>query len=166
VEKAYGSEVQDFLKTHSGKRLVDLHSTVGKLLREFIGERAGLVFASKKSKPLSQTNLLKRYLHPLMKQLKLTQAGFHSFRRFRATWLDMQSVPDDLTKFWLGHAAKDVTGRYVKYAKQIQYRKEVASTVGVGFDVPAQLSSLVGQSGQKETASSGALEAVEVTESV
>jgi integrase len=72
-------------------------------------------------KPLSQSNLLKRSLHKAQDAAILPHAGFHAFRRYRATYLDMQSVPDDLTKFWLGHSSKDIAGRYVNYAKQVQY---------------------------------------------
>ncbi len=45
VEKAYQGDIQDFLKTKNGKRLVDLDPTVGKMLREFIGTRTVWCFA-------------------------------------------------------------------------------------------------------------------------
>jgi integrase len=60
--------------------------------------------------------------------------GFHSLRRFRRTHLEMQSVPDGLTRFWMGHADQTVGDRYVKIGSNIQIRKEWAEKIGVGFD--------------------------------
>jgi integrase len=79
-EKAFRSEVQDFLKTKNGKRLVDLDLGVGKMLREFIGNRTGLGFCTRTGKPLSQSNILKRQLHPLLKELGAEICGAHAFR--------------------------------------------------------------------------------------
>jgi integrase len=43
--------------------------------------------------------------------------GFHAFRRFRATHLDLSDVPRGIAQFWLGHADKNITDRYVKAGK-------------------------------------------------
>jgi integrase len=69
IEKVYGGEVQDLLKTKNGKRFVDLD------LRESIGNRTGLVFCNRTSKPISRSNLLKRHLHPLLRELKMDICG-------------------------------------------------------------------------------------------
>jgi integrase len=39
VEKAWGSEVQDRLKTESGEREIDLHSSMAKMLRDYMEKR-------------------------------------------------------------------------------------------------------------------------------
>jgi hypothetical protein len=87
--------------------------------------------------PLSQTNLLRRCLHPILKELVVEKAGFHAMRRFRTTWLRKQRAPEDLIKFWLGHSGTSVTDSYSKLADDLEFRKQVAETVGTGFGVPA-----------------------------
>ena len=137
VEKAYKNEVQSFLKTKNGKRLVDITPEVGTLLWEFIGDRTGLVFATRTGKPLSQSNILKRQLHPLLVELGILVCGAHAFRRFRTTHLRKQRAPEGLVQFWLGHAGKSITDGYDRVREDVEYRKEVARAVGIGFTIPA-----------------------------
>ena len=80
---------------------------------------------------------LRRSLHPILKQLGVEKAGFHATRRFRTTWLRKQRAPEDLIKFWLGHAKQSVTDAYSKLADDEEFRKQVAEKVGTGFEVPA-----------------------------
>jgi integrase len=87
---------------------------------------------------LSQTNLLRRGLHPALKKLGQPNAGFHAFRRFRTTWLRKNRTPEDLIRFWLGHADETVTDGYSKLREDVQYRNEVAAEVGLGFEISAQ----------------------------
>jgi len=123
-------------KTESAKRDVDLCSALTELLAQFVGDRnTGFLFASRNGNVLSQSNVLRRHLHPLLKQLGVPKAGFHSFRRFRATFLSKSQVPDALVRFWLGHANKGVTDEYIKMADELDFRKEVAERIGTGFEL-------------------------------
>jgi integrase len=131
--------VQRFLKTKNGKRAVDLSPEVGSLLREYIGKRNGLVFATRTGQPLSQSNLLKRSLHPLLEGSKIPVCGFHAFRRYRTIHLRKQRIPEALTQFWLGHAGKSITDSYDRSREDEVYRKQVAKSVGTGFTIPAAL---------------------------
>jgi integrase len=125
-------------KTKNAYRQLDICPKLAELLRGFVKDRqAGLLFTNKASKPLSQTNLLRRSLHPILKQLGVEKAGFHATRRFRTTWLRKQRAPEDLIKFWLGHAKQSVTDAYSKLADDEEFRKQVAEKVGTGFEVPA-----------------------------
>jgi hypothetical protein len=64
--------------------------------------------------------------------------AFHSFRRFRTAHLRKNRMPWDLQKLWLGHANKDVTDRYAEQLKEdVEWRKEEAEKVGLGFKLPA-----------------------------
>jgi hypothetical protein len=64
--------------------------------------------------------------------------AFHSFRRFRTSHLRKNRVPWDLQKLWLGHANKDVTDRYAEQLKEdVEWRKQEAERVGLGFELPA-----------------------------
>jgi len=97
----------------------------------------GLVFASRTGKPLSQSNILKRQLHPLLAELGILVFGVHAFRRFRTTHLRKQRAPEGLVQFWLGHAGKNITDGYDRVREDVEYRKEVARAVGIGFTIPA-----------------------------
>jgi hypothetical protein len=44
--------------------------------------------------------------------------------------------PDDLVKFWTGHAGRDMSDLYDKIREDVQYRKDVAESVGIGFELP------------------------------
>jgi hypothetical protein len=46
------------------------------LLKEFVSDRSpGLVFTNRLGKPLSQTNLFRRSLHPILAELGVKRAG-------------------------------------------------------------------------------------------
>jgi integrase len=125
-------------KTRNAYRQVDLNSELAKLLKLHIGVRqSGLLFANKEDRPLSQTNLRRRSLHPILKELGVEKAGFHAMRRFRTTWLRKQRAPEDLIKFWLGHAKQSVTDGYSKLAEDEAFRRKEAEQLGTGFVVPA-----------------------------
>jgi integrase len=121
-------------KTRAAVRDVDLCSTLAEMLRQFVGERrTGLLFVNEKGRPLAQSNVLRRNLHPLLKELETETVGFHTFRRFRTTHLRKNRVPEDLLRFWIGHADKTITDTYCKVQEDIAFRQEVADKVGLGF---------------------------------
>ena len=62
--------------------------------------------------------------------------GFHSLRRYRATFLDNMGVTDALIKFWLGHSGKSITERYQKVQKFVDHRRGWAEKAGLGFELP------------------------------
>ncbi len=69
------------------------------------------------------------------------KSGFHIFRRFRASWLRKNRVPWDLEKMWMGHAHKDFTDQYAEQLlEDVKYRREWCEKIGLGFDLPTNLS--------------------------
>jgi integrase len=98
------SEIHDYLKTPNGETEVDLSENVAKLLVEFVGDRkSGLLFRTRSGKPLSQSNILRRHLHPALEEVGFEKAGAHSFRRFRNIYLrNFTSCPESVRNFWLG----------------------------------------------------------------
>jgi hypothetical protein len=62
--------------------------------------------------------------------------GFHSFRRFRNTFLRQSHCPDGVLKFWMGHAEVDMSDRYDRSREDAEYRKDVAQAMGIGFEIP------------------------------
>jgi integrase len=140
-------------KTKNAYRQVDLCASLADLLKAFVGDRqSGLLFTNRTGKPVSQTNLLRRSLHPILAELKVEKAGFHAMRRFRTTWLRKQRAPEDLIKFWLGHAKESVTDGYSKLADDVEFRGQVAETAGAGFKIPAPLIPMVPRISEERTA--------------
>jgi integrase len=138
VQQSIWSGAVQLPKTKNAVREIDLHSDLARMLKEFIGQRkSGFLFVSRAGHPLCQTNVLKRSLHPILKTLGRNKAGFHAFRRFRTSWLRKNRAPEDLIRFWLGHANKCVTDGYSKLSEDLDFRKECAEKVGLGFAIPS-----------------------------
>jgi integrase len=148
-QKAWRGQIHDYLKSDNGKREIDLHPMVAAMLKDFVGERkSGLLFSTRTGRQLSQQNILKRSLHPILAGLKQPKMGCHAFRRFRITWLRKNLVPEDLITFWHGHAGKTVTDSYSKLRDDAEFRKRVANKVGLGFELPSD-EAVVGPNGPK-----------------
>jgi integrase len=126
-------------KTTNAFREIDLHPSLATMLQTHVGQRkSGLLFSTATGKPISQTNILKRSLHPILKEMKCNKAGFHSFRRYRVTHLRKNRVPEDVLRFWIGHADKTVTDGYSKVKDDGAFRLLCATNVGLGFVLPAE----------------------------
>jgi integrase len=145
-QKARHCKVETRLKTASAHRKVDLHPTIATLLREFVGERKnGFLFRTRNGKPLRSSNILRRHLHPALKQLGFinpftgtNNAGNHAFRRFRNTHLrNRTGCPEGLQKFWMGHADESMGDLYDKIKEDVEFCKEWAEKCGFGFKLPS-----------------------------
>jgi integrase len=143
-QKVRRTKLEHFLKTDAGRRDVDLCPALAAMLKAYVGDRnSGFLFQNKKGNFLSQTNLLRRGLHPPLLKLGQPKAGFHAFRRFRTTWLRKNRTPEDFIRYWLGHADETVTDGYSKLREDMEYRKEVAEKVGLGFTFSTKNPSVV-----------------------
>lgn len=142
-EKAWRGEIHDYLKTENGEREIDLPENVAKLLVEFIGNRkSGLLFRTRNGKQLSQSNILRRHLHPALEEIGFEKAGNHAFRRYRDTFLkNHTNCPEGVLHFWLGWGTEGMSGHYDQIKNDVAFRKDVVNRCGVGFDVPASLAS-------------------------
>ena len=47
-----------------------------------------------------------------------------------------QRVPEDLLRFWIGHADKSVTDGYSKVKEDVEFRRFTAEQAGLGFRMP------------------------------
>ena len=155
--------VQDSPKTPAGRREVDVHPDLAKLLLEFIGNRtSGYLFCAKSGKPLQYGNIRKNVLDKILfgteRQIMKREGkrwinvgvekipgvvekkggyGFHSFRRFRTTYLrTVAGTPDAYVKFWLGHGKKTITDEYTIVKQETQKRRELCEKAGLGFHLP------------------------------
>jgi len=52
------------------------------------------------------------------------------------THLRKQRVPEDLLRYWIGHADKSITDGYSKVREDREYRSSVAEAAGLGFKLP------------------------------
>lgn len=145
-QKARNCKIEYRVKTRNSSRTVDLHPNVAALLKEYVGDRnTGLLFASRNGKPLSQSNILKRHLHPALLKLGYInpatgthKAGNHAFRRFRNTYLrNRANCPVGLYQYWLGHSEASMSALYDKIKEDTAFRLEWAEKCGIGFELPS-----------------------------
>jgi integrase len=123
-----GVQKATWVKTANGGRQVDLHPAIAALLKEFVGDRkSGFLFCTRKGKPLSPTNIIRRHLHPALKELNYVnpftgthKAGNHAFRRFRNTYLRNKTLcPEGLRNYWMGHKGDSMDDLYDKIKEDI-----------------------------------------------
>jgi len=144
IEKNYAGRQEDRLKTANAERIVELHSTAAQLLRSHIDQRtSGFVFENKKHNAICATNILKRYLHPVLlgsddkPGVTGQKAGEHAFRRYRDGYLRTQNCPAGLLKYWLGHSRnQDMSDLYDGSVADEAYRLEMSEKMGIGFEIP------------------------------
>ena len=55
------------------------------------------------------------------------------------THLRKNLVPEDLVKFWIGHAPQTVTDVYSKVKDDVSFRRKVAEKVGLGFEITPEM---------------------------
>ena len=62
--------------------------------------------------------------------------GWHSFRRFRKTWLRGKLAQEDINNFWMGHKPRTMSELYSRLDEELELRLAEAETMGVGFEIP------------------------------
>jgi integrase len=113
-------------KTKAGNREVDLAPELNEFLKANFSQGYAPMFPE--SEATYRVRLEKNGI----------QGGFHCFRRFRATHLDSEGVPNGLQRFWTGHTSGDVHESYIKSGEKIQLRKDWAAKAGLGFKLEAE----------------------------
>jgi integrase len=136
-------------KTQAAVRDVDITRELAALLAKFIGDRKdGYLFCTETGQPLSPRNILRDSLHPTLAKLKQPKMGFHCFRRFRESVLQMSEARTLLVDYWMGHENREMGTRYAKQVvEDVAWRKQWAKKVGLGFKLTG-LQLEVGQLGQ------------------
>jgi integrase len=128
----YNGAEQHRVKTEAAKRVVDLDTQLNAAIARFVvGQNiqpGAFLFQSRSGRAMhlrTATARLKKHGIP----------GFHSFRRFRITRLRDLGTPEDIIRYWVGHASEGITDRYSKLAENVELRKEWALRAGVGFSL-------------------------------
>jgi len=135
-----GHGIEQYPKTDAGIRDIDLAPALAALVKKYIGNRtSGFLFETSSGLPMSPRNITRDSLHPILKKMGRELASFHTFRRFRESILQMSEVRTLLIDFWMGHANRDMSGRYGKQLlKNVQWRGDCAAKVGLGFTLPTE----------------------------
>jgi integrase len=146
-----GHGIETYLKSDSAIRDVDLVPALAALVKEYIGARTcGFLFETSGGLPMSPRNITRDSLHPILKEMGRESAGFHTFRRFRESILQMSEARTLLIDYWMGHANGEMSGRYGKQLlDNVQWRQECAAKVGLGFALPTtRQQPMIDKSGQ------------------
>jgi len=106
----YGGKVQA-PKTAASYRTITLSPYLVDLLKSVAtGTPEDFLFRSSSGAPLWPEKILVSSLHPLLADLKLKPAGFHSLRRGNATLMcSVLGVPEKIAAYRLGHRAPGLT---------------------------------------------------------
>ena len=70
-------------------------------------------------------NVLKRHLHPLLKELGIQKCGLHAFRHGRVSFLVEHNVPLPMIRLWIGHGSDKMVARYT-HARPEFHANEIA----------------------------------------
>src|SRR5256884_8452516 len=92
-----------------------------------------MLFVSRRGRPLHQSSVLRRKLHPILAKLGQPKCGVHAFRRFRNTYLrNFTATPPGVLQFWMRHAGEGMSDLYDKIKSNVAFRKEMAEKAGLG----------------------------------
>jgi len=69
--------------------------------------------------------------------------GWHSFRRFRKTWLRGARCLEDLNNFWMGHKPTTMSELYSHLYEEMMLRLAEVERVGYGFTLPEPNASII-----------------------
>ena len=125
------------LKTDASYRQIDLDPDIANYLNKYISGRSGLILRTKNGTPYLYGNLADDWLDQRLANLGLYEAGmcWHSFKRFRNSWLraPAQRCQEDLRNFWLAHKPKEMGELYSALKEDVPIRLAEAERVGYGF---------------------------------
>ena len=84
------------------------------------------------------SNLEDRWLTPRLVKMGLDERGmgWHSFKRFRKTWLRGQRCLEDINNFWMAHKPQTMSEVYSHLHEELEMQLVEAERVGYGFDLP------------------------------
>ena len=100
-------------KTRNAVRKIGIDCEVVRILRDHIGNRKfGYVFQARNGNPLRESNILRRELHPILKELGIPRCGLHAFRHGRVSFLVENNVPLPVIRLWIGHGSDKMVARY------------------------------------------------------
>ena len=121
-------------KTENAVRSFPISPVLAEHLKAFIGEREGLLFATRTGRPLDNYNIVSWVLKPLLEQIGIENTkhvGLHAFRHCNASALDSLGAPMRVRMDRLGHADFETTFGYT-HANAGDHRR-IAAALGEVF---------------------------------
>jgi integrase len=130
--------IVQYLKTSAAKREIDLHADVDEFFQCYTAGKNGLLFHTAQGTPHLYSNLEDRWLTPRLIEMGLDEEGmgWHSFKRFRKTWLRGRRCLEDLNNFWMAHKPQTMSELYSHLYEDLEMRFDEAERVEYGFDLP------------------------------
>jgi len=130
--------IGEYLKTDASFREIDLHPDIAEFLQRYMVGKKGLLFHTQRNSPHLYSNLEERWLTPRLAKMDLDEEGmgWHSFKRFRKTWLRGRRCLEDINNFWMGHAPQTMSELYSHLHEELEMRLAEAESVGYGFELP------------------------------
>jgi integrase len=130
--------IATYLKTDAAYREIDLHPDIVEFLQCYMVGKKGLLFYTQRNSPHLYGNLEDRWLTPRLARLGLDEEGmgWHSFKRFRKTWLRGRRCLEDINNFWMGHMPQTMSELYSHLHEEFEMRLAEAESVGFGFELP------------------------------
>jgi len=117
-------------KTPSAVRVIEITTGLNSYLKDYAASRKDAFLFGNSHAPKLST--LRDHFDKV-----LPGHGFHSLRRFRASFLEEQACQPSIAKYWLGHAVgTEVHERYLKSAKSPARRREECERIDLGFEFP------------------------------
>lgn len=138
VRRAVWEGQEQSTKSRNANRAIDVQPSLIAMLKEHLnGRTEGLVFHSKNGKPLRNNNVLRRWLHPLLRKLGIPEGGMHGFRHGRVSFLVENNTPVEVIKAWIGHGSERMVRRYTHLRPQYRSRvlAQIPSLIGNKIDV-------------------------------
>lgn len=100
-------------KTKNAYRQVGIDTALVEMLQDHLrGRNSGFVFQTRNSQPLRNGNTVKRYLWPVLDELKIERCGLHAFRHARVSFLVEHGVPHATIRAWIGHGSDRMVELY------------------------------------------------------
>ena len=91
-----------------------------------------------------------RWLAPRLTKMGI-DAGWHSFKRFRKTWLRGRRCLEDINNFWMAHKPETMSEVYSYLYEDLEVRLGEAERVGYGFALPTDNCSQCSQKSKEKT---------------
>jgi hypothetical protein len=142
-------DAPDQRKTTASKREIDLHSDAAEFLQRYASGKKGLLFHTARGTPHLYHNLEDHWLTPRLVKMGLDEKGmgWHSFKRFRKTWLRGRRCLEDINNFWMAHKPQTMSELYSHLHEELEMRLAEAERVEFGFDLPQVTSGECGNKG-------------------
>lgn len=89
-------------------------SVMEELKKHLAGRTSGYVFQTRNGTPLSLSNVLEDWLHPILDELGIRRTGMHAFRRGRISEWVYSGVSRQVIRDWAGHGSDKLIDLYTK----------------------------------------------------